>query len=80
MTPEPEPAVSFLVGRDDHNHWIAVETHGLCGGIFADEAAALRFARAESGRRPGAVRCISHIVGDFLKPQGVTLQAPGKPV
>jgi hypothetical protein len=80
MTPEPEPAVSFLVGRDDHDHWIAVETHGLCGGIFADEAAALRFARAESGRRPGAVRSISHIAGDFLHAAGAALQAPVKPV
>ncbi len=46
---------SLIVGRDDENHWIVVETHGLCGGIFATEAAAVRYAREESRGRRGAV-------------------------
>ncbi|GJE41629.1 hypothetical protein [Methylobacterium soli] len=24
----------FIVGRDPQGHWVAVETHGLAGGIF----------------------------------------------
>jgi hypothetical protein len=47
---------SLIVGLDDENHWIVVETHGLCGGIFANEAAAMHYAREESRGRPGAVR------------------------
>ncbi|MGP8232706.1 MAG: hypothetical protein ACLQL2_08600 [Methylovirgula sp.] len=37
----------FVVGRDLEAHWIVIETHGLCGGLFRDEAAALRFAEEE---------------------------------
>ncbi|HKH81603.1 MAG TPA: hypothetical protein VKA03_08355 [Methylovirgula sp.] len=40
-------APHFLVGRDRHG-WVVVETHGLCGGLFCDEAAALRYAKRES--------------------------------
>ncbi|MGO9675174.1 MAG: RAG2 PHD domain containing protein [Methylocella sp.] len=50
-----EEPPSLIVGRDDENHWVVVETHGRCGGIFATEAAAVRFAREESRGRPGAV-------------------------
>lgn len=53
---------SFIVGRDGENHWIVVETHGLCGGIFTNEAAAMRYAREESRGRPGAVRVASYIL------------------
>ncbi|WP_162375434.1 RAG2 PHD domain containing protein [Ancylobacter sp. TS-1] len=46
----------FLVGQDRQGHWLAVERHGLAGGIFATREAALRYARDESQRRPGTVR------------------------
>ncbi|CAM5208921.1 hypothetical protein ARD30_19180 [Bosea thiooxidans] len=46
----------FLVGRDSEGHWLAVETHGRGGGIFADRGAALRYAVFETGHRPRAVR------------------------
>jgi hypothetical protein len=46
----------FLVGRDIEGHWLAVETHGRGGGIFADQGAALRYAVFETGHRPRAVR------------------------
>jgi len=55
---------SLIVGRDDENHWVVVEAHGRCGGIFATEAAAVRYAREESRGRPGAV---------FSAPQPVAL-------
>jgi hypothetical protein len=53
--PEKEPP-SLLVGRDRQNRWVVVETHGLCGGLFIDEASPMRFAREQTNRRPAAVR------------------------
>jgi hypothetical protein len=50
-----EDAAHFIVGRDSANHWVVIETHGLSGGLFTDQAAAMRFAREESQKRPGAV-------------------------
>jgi hypothetical protein len=47
-----EEPPSLIVGRDDENHWVVVEAHGRCGGIFAT----VRCAREESRGRPGAVR------------------------
>ena len=46
----------YLIGQDVEGHWLAVETHGRGGGIFADQGAALRYAVAETGHRPRAVR------------------------
>ena len=53
--PEPRPEPSFVVGPDGAGQWLAVETHGLGGGIFVSQDAALHYARSESCRRPGAV-------------------------
>ena len=50
-----EEPPSLIVGRDDENHWVVVEAHGRCGGMFATEAAAVRYAREEMRGRPGAV-------------------------
>ena len=59
MTPVPKAANcnghSFLVGQDSEGHWLAVETHGLGGGIFTSKDAALHYALGETGRRPEAV-------------------------
>lgn len=49
-------AVAYLVGQDGEGHWLAVEIHGLGGGIFASRDEAFRYARDESHRLPGAVR------------------------
>jgi hypothetical protein len=48
-------AHSFLIGQDAEGHWLAVETHGLGGGIFITLDAALHYARDETDWRPGAV-------------------------
>ncbi|AWN50256.1 hypothetical protein DK419_26045 [Methylobacterium terrae] len=48
--------LAFLVGRSAEGHWLAVETHGLGGGIFRSRRDALHYAAAETGRRPDAVR------------------------
>ena len=53
--PEKEPPC-LLVGRDRQNHWVVAEIHGLCGGLFIDEASAMRFALEQANGRPGAVR------------------------
>jgi hypothetical protein len=47
---------NFLVGKDRRGRWAVAEGRGEAGGIFASREAALRYARLESGRRPGAVR------------------------
>lgn len=47
---------TFLVGLDAEGNWVAVETHGRGGGIFADRGTAIRYAEFETGRRPRAVR------------------------
>jgi hypothetical protein len=48
-------ALHFIIGRDRADQWVVVETHGLAGGLFTDEATALRFARDESRGRQGAI-------------------------
>lgn len=46
---------SFIVGRDHAGRWVAVEPHGLAGGIFVSRKAALDYAEFETGHRAGAV-------------------------
>ena len=46
---------AFVVGRDGEGHWLAVETHGLGGGFFTTQDAAIHYARSETARRPGAI-------------------------
>jgi hypothetical protein len=53
--------LSFLVGCDEQNHWVAVEVHGLSGGFFADQGAALKFAYEETGWRKDAVRIVPRV-------------------
>lgn len=48
----------FIVGSDAQGHWLAVEQHGLGGGIFTSQDAALRYAAAECDRRPGGVQLV----------------------
>lgn len=60
--PAADAAPSFLVGRDPDGHWLAVEIHGLGGGIFRTRESACHYARDESGRAPGAVRVVDEPV------------------
>jgi hypothetical protein len=52
---------SFLVGCDERNCWVAVEVHGLSGGLFTDRDAALKFVWEETGGRTGAVRMVERL-------------------
>jgi hypothetical protein len=54
----------FIVGRDGHGGWIVQDRQGLVGGLFANEAAALRFAAEECNRNPADI---------CRAPEGVTL-------
>lgn len=56
IVPQTNHPSRFVVGQDPEGHWIAVETHGRGGGIFASRMAALRYAQFETGHRPSAVQ------------------------
>jgi hypothetical protein len=45
----------FLMGQDSRGNWVVQDQRGLCGGLFVDRVAALRFAMFENGNRPQAV-------------------------
>ena len=55
--PSPVPATghTFLVGQDAAGHWLAVETHGLGGGLFTSRAAAMQYPLFEAEGRANAV-------------------------
>jgi hypothetical protein len=50
---------SFVVGQNATGNWVALEAHGLAGGIFVSRDAALHYAEFETDHRPGAVRLAS---------------------
>jgi len=48
--PSPCPPVNFFrIGKDSQDHWVVQDDQRLCGGLFIDRAAALKFAMFESG-------------------------------
>jgi hypothetical protein len=49
------PFTSFIVGQDSQGHWVAVETHGLGGGLFRTRHDALHYAVDLTDHRPDAV-------------------------
>jgi hypothetical protein len=49
----------FTIGQDSHKHWVVQDEKGVCGGLFVDRDAALRFVRAENGYRPALVVMVS---------------------
>lgn len=51
---EPMPR-EFTICRDRHGHWLAVEAHGLLGGVFVSRKAAERFALHEANDDPARV-------------------------
>ena len=55
VTRPPCAPPAFLIGHDGHGRWLAVETHGLGGGLFITRDAALHYARCETSRRAGAI-------------------------
>ena len=49
----------FLIGKDCDGHWVAHEQSGARGGLFANRAEALKFARSENGNRSPTVVLVS---------------------
>ncbi len=60
-----ENRLAFRVGQDGEGHWLAVETHGLGGGIFKSRDQAVQYARDESHRLPGAVSFVDEPIRLF---------------
>jgi hypothetical protein len=54
----PSDPLCFLLGRDHDGYWIVRETQGLCGGVFANENAATRYAKFESAGRRSTIRLV----------------------
>ena len=73
QTVEHPPAAStghhaaFLGGQDGEGHWLAVETHGLGGGIFVSRDKAIRYARDESHGLPGTIRFVDEPIRLFTR-------------
>lgn len=45
----------FFLGRNSRGQWVAQDQNGKRGGLFVSQAAALKFALFENGRRPELV-------------------------
>jgi len=52
----------FTIGQDRRGNWVVKDQKGLCGGLFVDRDAALRFVRAGNGYRPQAVVMVSEVI------------------
>jgi hypothetical protein len=48
-----------LIGQDSRGHWVAMDRHRACGGLFVSRDAALSFALAENGNRRDAVEIVN---------------------
>jgi hypothetical protein len=55
LEPPSSRSQLFFIGKDSRGNWVVQDRQGLCGGLFIDRAAALRFAMFENGHRPRAV-------------------------
>ena len=56
------PDTRFIVGQDPQGRWVAVEVHGLAGGLFRTRHDALHYATDETRRRPDAVLISTDLV------------------
>jgi hypothetical protein len=52
--PAPLGACPFI-GQDRLGHWVVRDAKSQCGGMFANQTEAIRFARYECQRRPQSV-------------------------
>jgi hypothetical protein len=56
----------LFIGQDRSGRWVVKDAQCMCGGLFADRTAAIRFAMYECQRRPQSV---------IMLPDGVELDA-----
>jgi hypothetical protein len=64
------------MGQDSRGNWVVQDQRGVCGGIFINPAAALRFAMFENGNRP---RAVIMVPGVFELDMGRKAAAVAKP-
>jgi hypothetical protein len=57
-SPDVQRQREFTICRDRHGHWLAVEAHGLLGGVFVSRKAAERFALREANDDPERVHVV----------------------
>lgn len=62
LEPPSSSSPSFVIGRDAEGHWLAIETHGLGGGLFRSQDAAFKYATCETDHRFGAVQIVTEAV------------------
>jgi hypothetical protein len=69
----------FLIGQNSRGNWVVRDQCGLCGGIFADRAEALRFAMFENGNRPQAAIMVPGVFElDMRRRPGTGYRTPAK--
>jgi hypothetical protein len=56
----------LFIGQDRCGRWVVKDARRVCGGLFSDRAAAIRFAMYECQRRPQSV---------IMLPDGLELDA-----
>src|SRR5215470_17855352 len=67
----------FLIGRNSRGNWVVQDQDGLCGGLFIGQAAALKFALAENGNHPEAVRMVRGVIEfDIASPRAAKCHEP----
>lgn len=64
--PAQRQALEFVVGQDRFGAWVAVEAHGLAGGVFVSRDAAVRYVASECGKRRDAVRVESRPLASLI--------------
>ena len=57
----------LFIGQDHDGHWVVKDARSLCGGLFANQTEAIRFAMYECQRRPQSV---------IMLPDGLELDGP----
>jgi hypothetical protein len=61
--PVLKPRSEFVfVGRNDRGGWIVRDRRGLRGGMFVDQSEARRFALAETGNCPEAIKTVQDVL------------------
>ena len=79
--PSPPPSLlsrHFRIGKDSRGRWVVQDQQGLRGGLFVDQAEALRFALFENGNRPQAVVMVAGILElDLSRKPDRTADRPG---
>ncbi|WP_376707541.1 hypothetical protein [Bradyrhizobium canariense] len=55
----PTPSTVFI-GRNRSGNWVALEEHGVFGGLFVNRAQAVKYALFENGKHSQTVIEVSH--------------------